>query len=579
MIRRLLTILAAASLLGAARAPAPVAYRLDVEQADPAQPPTLLVEIRLRGDADGETRLDLPDSYGDGKEYWRNLWDLQVKGATVAEDGPAVRILRHKPGAPLVVRYRVRTAYPEVPQSHDRNPYRGPIIRPAWMSLLGNGVFATPADRENDPATFRWGKLPHGWRAVSDLEHGAMGRPMTVHDVGESITMGGQGLRVATRAIPGGSLRVAMPAASPMPLDALADDLAGVIAAQRSFWNDLNAPYLVAQVPLAAPDGHISMGGTGRGDDAFVLYAYPKATVAALKSMIAHEHMHSWIPMRTALLPDGAQEPRDYWFSEGFTDFYMTRTLARGGLWSAQRALDEWNATLAAYDTSPVRTAPASQIVAGFWTRREVEKLPYQRGALLALKWDEEIRRKTQGRVDLDDVVLRMRDRYISYAEGKGPDAPTGLVSAAWDVAGLDLRPAIARYAEGGAVVDRPDELFGGCVLVRTTVSPAFDAGFDLQGSIAAKVVKGVRRGGPGWNSGLRDGMAIKTMNAFPGDTSRQVELTVMVPPAKGKRPPVERKIAYWPYGQADTMKRKLELKPGLSGDALAACGKAIGGT
>lgn len=577
MIRRLLTIAAAVSLLGAAKPPPSVDYRLDVVQADPAQPVTLLVELRLHGDADGETRLDLPTEFADSKDLWKNLWDLQVKGATVAEDGPGVRVLRHKPGAPLTIRYRVRTAYPEDPQAHDGNPYRGPILRPAWLAVLGEGVFAVPDGRETEPAAFKWGKLPHGWQAVSDLEHGAMGRPMTVHDVGDSITVAGPGLQVASRAIPGGTLRVAMPAASPLPRDALADSLAAVVAAQRAFWTDLKEPYLVAQIPLAAADNWRSMGGTGR-TDAFVLYAYPKATVDQLKGLIAHEHMHSWIPNRTARLVDGPQEPKDYWFSEGFTDFYMTRTLARGGLWTAQQALDQINDTLRAYDNSPVRTAPGSRIVADFWTNSDVQKLPYQRGELLALKWDEEIRRRTKGQKDLDDVVLRMRDRYVSYPQGKGPDAPTGLVSAAWDVAQVDLTPDIERYAEKGAPVDLPDELFGGCVLVRSTVSPAYDIGFDMYPSFAAKVVKGVRRNGPAWNSGLRDGMALKGWSVYPGDISSQVELTLIVPPARGKGEPTTRKLTYWPYGEAVTVKRQLQLKPGLSGDALAACGKAIAG-
>jgi predicted metalloprotease with PDZ domain len=577
MIRRLLTILAAASLLGAARAPEPVAYRLDVEQTDPAQPPTLAVELRLRGDADGETRLDLPGAFGDGKDFWRNLWDLQVKGATVAEDGPATRVLRHKPGAALTIRYRVRTAYPDDPQAHDGNPYRGPILRPAWLAILGESVFAMPEGRQAEPAAFRWGKLPAGWRAVSDLEHGAMGRPMSVGDIGESVTLAGRGLQVATRAIPGGTLRVALPAAAPLPREALADQLAAVIAAQRGFWSDLKEPYVVGVVPLASPDGWRSIGGTGRSDG-FALYAWPKASVDMLKALIAHEHMHSWIPNRTARLADGEQEPKDYWFSEGFTDFYMARTLLRGGLWTPAQAVEQMNATLAAYDASAVRTAPNSRIVADFWTKPEVQKLPYQRGELLALKWDEEIRRKTEGRKDLDDVVLRMRDRYVSYAAGKGPDAETGLVSAAWDVAAMDLRPDIDRYAVRGAAVDLPEELFGGCVRVRTTVSPAFDAGFDAEGSFAAKVVKGVRRGGPAWNSGLRDGMAILAGGYQKGDPSHQVELTVRAP-ARGKRQPAPRKIAYWPYGEADAVKRRLELRPGLAGEALAACGKAIAGS
>ena len=71
-------------------------------------------------------------------------------------------------------------------------------------------------------------------------------------------------------------------------------------------------------------------------------------------------------------------------------------------------------------------------------------------GALLALKWEGEIRRKRAGKLDLDDVVLRMRDQYQRFTPGQGPDIVTNLVSAAWGVAGIDLRPDIATYdAEG----------------------------------------------------------------------------------------------------------------------------------
>ncbi|HEX7945361.1 MAG TPA: hypothetical protein VF495_11880, partial [Phenylobacterium sp.] len=86
----------------------------------------------------------------------------------------------------------------------------------------------------------------------------------------------------------------------------------------------------------------------------------------------------------------------------------------------------------------------------------------------------------------------------------------------------------------------------------------------------------GVRRRGPAWNPGLRDGRALDAWTYKAGDTSRMIELTLR-PTGKGKaaRPKI---VSYWPYGDATTESRKLQLTPGMAPAARAACGRKIGG-
>jgi predicted metalloprotease with PDZ domain len=569
MIRVLSLAAAALLMLGAAKVPT-VDYRLGVE-AQAGAPPLVEVEIRFQGDADGETRLELPDHWASARDAWRYLSALEVTGATAAEDGPAVRVLHHKPNAKITVRYRVQTAYDQDPAGADGNPYRGPLIRPDWLALLGELVFASPEGRDPLPATFRWGRLPKGWRVASDLEHGRMGRPMSVQDVSQSITVGGSRLVLVERPITGGTLRFATPAGAPFEVTPFADDVAKVISAQRAFWNDLNEPYFVAYLPLTPRPRGSSSGGTGRGD-AFVLYGTPNTDPERMRWTIAHEHIHAWIPKRLAPRttdPDAAT----YWISEGFTEFYTARTLLRAGLVTPEEGVAHLAREAADYEANPLKIAPNSRVVSEFWTDPNAQRLPYQRGALLALKWDEAIRRKTGGKADLDDVVLRMRDHNMQFPSGQGPDLVTGLVSAAWVVAQLDLRPDIAKYAEGGAYVDLPEQMFDGCLDAQVTVAPGFDSGFDHAASAAARIVKGVRRLGPAWNSGLRDGMRIDGADLKPGDMTREIVLTVR--PAKGGK---ARTVRYWPYGDKDVATRKLQLAVGLSETAKATCGRKIGG-
>lgn len=167
------------------------------------------------------------------------------------------------------------------------------------------------------------------------------------------------------------------------------------------------------------------------------------------------------------------------------------------------------------------------------------------------LRLDEDLHAKTAGKADLDDVLLRMRQHHDRFAPGAAPDLETALVSAVWVIAALDIRPELARALT--APVALPETLYAGCLIARVTVAPAFETGFDATASQAAKTVRGVKRRGPAWNAGLRDGMRLDAVKFTPGDTTREVE--VVTRPARGGR---ARTIRYWPYGDAVTETRAL---------------------
>lgn len=178
---------------------------------------------------------------------------------------------------------------------------------------------------------------------------------------------------------------------------------------------------------------------------------------------------------------------------------------------------------------------------------------PAGRLTLWLLRLDDELRGRTGGKADLDDVLLRMRQHHDRFAPGAAPDVETALVSAVWVTAGLDIRPDLVRHGAGGQPVPLPETLYAGCLIARVTVAPAFDPGFDVAASQAAKVVRGVKRRGPAWNAGLRDGMRLDALKLSPGDTTREVEATTR--PARGGR---ARIIRFWPYGDAVTESRAL---------------------
>lgn len=505
MIRAVLTagLWAALAAPPAAAAPAPsVTYRVDVAASG------IAVEMRLRGEADGDTRLTVPATLAA---------DLAVRGAQVQVVSPSERLLRHRPGASLRVRYSV--------------PAGGRAV-----SALGESVFAAPQGWDSAAAGVRWGRLPKDWRMVSDLDHVRDGRPLTMADLRRSFLLAAPDLQTAERSITGGRVRAVVHGDDRMGAEKLAEVAATAVAAQRAYLGEAGGPFLVARSPAAdrgldRDDGHIG----------------PQAamTDTALRQAIVEAHMEGQVerlgraPARPAA-----------WLTGGFGQFLADRALLRAGLMGLDEAVGRLDERARAGDAAA-------------------------RGAVLALKWDEAIRARTGGKADLDDVIVRMRAHNAQFAPGHGPDLTTGLVSAAWVTAALDLRPDITAYAETARTIPLPEELFGGCLLARVTVSPGFDAGFNAEASLATKRVTGVRRRGPAWNSGLRDGMRIDAARYQAGDMTRQVELTVRAANGKGR----PRRIAYWPYGDNDVSSRRLQLDPDLAGPALAACARRMGGT
>lgn len=96
---------AAFLLLVSATAPAPsrVDYSIGLAGED-----RLAVEMRFAGDSSGETEIDLPDHWAGTTQLWRGIAGFRVEGGTVSgQDG--TRMIRHRPGAPLIVRYEVQS--------------------------------------------------------------------------------------------------------------------------------------------------------------------------------------------------------------------------------------------------------------------------------------------------------------------------------------------------------------------------------------------------------------------------------------------------------------------------------------
>ena len=106
-----------------------------------------------------------------------------------------------------------------------------------------------------------------------------------------------------------------------------------------------------------------------------------------------------------------------------------------------------------AIGTTP-RTAPNTCIVTGFWSDRELQDLPYQRGVLLASLIDPRLRERSNGRIDMDDVFERMK-QLAEATRPRGLLAGSAFVAAAREL-GVDPTPEIAANILNGAAFALP---------------------------------------------------------------------------------------------------------------------------
>lgn len=376
--------LVAALLLAApvaAPAAEPVGYRLSITAADPQ--PTVTVTITMRGDADGTTDLDLPNTWAGSDTLWRNIGGWRVSGGTIADtDKPVVKRVRHKPGALLTIRYRVTDPDPLPPGADFHKAL--PWIERDWVTLHGEGMIVIPTGGEDRPARFRWGAVPKGWRVASDLDTPPHG--LTANQVAQGIFTGGRDLRLVARRVGSTPLRFALLGQWGFTDDQLVDHTQKVIETENAMLGAPAIPFLVTLSPLANPTGkRTSYGGTGR-TGGFALTGTPNMPFAGLPQLLGHEYAHRWFYSPE---PDDAAR---YWLTEGFNDWFSAQAMLRTGDWDAARWAKQFNALLKRHATSSALALTPQQRFERFWTDDAAQQFPYDEGQLTASILDAQLR-------------------------------------------------------------------------------------------------------------------------------------------------------------------------------------------
>jgi predicted metalloprotease with PDZ domain len=239
--------------------------------------------------------------------------------------------------------------------------------------------------------------------------------------------------------------------------------------------------------------------------------------------LAAHELFHAWNIKRLRPVELG---PFDYeaevltkslWIVEGITDYYADLLVHRAGLSSQQEFLQALSQKIDELQTTPGRQVQSAELASfDAWIRyyrpdensANVAISYYTKGAVLGFLLDARIRRLTDGRRSLDDV---MRGAYERYAGAQGY-TPGEFRAVAEEMAGVSLADFWTEGVQGTGELDYAEalNLFGlrfrpsaasgrpflgistrndGGRLVITQVrrdTPAYAAGFNVDDEILA---------------------------------------------------------------------------------------------
>jgi predicted metalloprotease with PDZ domain len=239
-----------------------------------------------------------------------------------------------------------------------------------------------------------------------------------------------------------------------------AEQIEKLVTEVRTFWGGLPFKRYVF-LNVFRPGG----GGLEHANST-LLTSSPKSTEPTNRwlSFVAHEYFHAFNVKRLRPVELG---PFDYenpprttslWFSEGATTFYGNLMLARAGVLTSEEFLASMSSAIASLQKAPGRLMQSlAQSSAEVWTNSNsgvgasAKTVSYYvKGNVVSFLLDAHIRRLTNGRKSMDDV---MRLAFARYGAERGFTADE-LRATVEEVAGRNMKGWFARAFETPSDLD-----------------------------------------------------------------------------------------------------------------------------
>jgi predicted metalloprotease with PDZ domain len=321
-----------------------------------------------------------------------------------------------------------------------------PALASTWFAAFGKRLFALPSFRGDVASIHVAVDVPDDWSASTSRGSGADGLTFaTLADLHESIFCLGD-YRSTTFDVGTGAdaIRVVVNVRGPAPVDdrVLFDGIQRIVAGQSAYF--ARAPSLPIQafaLHFYGEDAPNIPGFNAGAPTHSTIVGFHTQSMDArnpeLFGMLAHENLHSWIPL-------ALRNELGAWFNEGLNDYVAYRALFDGGVHDMDQHvafLDKWTREyrwLAQHDP-------------------ESGAIPYRRGMLAGWVFDIELRRATNGDRGLRDVLITLLDRARAGERVSRSD----FLDALRAVGGRDFSALYRELVEADAAIEIERHLEG----------------------------------------------------------------------------------------------------------------------
>jgi predicted metalloprotease with PDZ domain len=260
--------------------------------------------------------------------------------------------------------------------------------------------------------------------------------------------------------------------------------------------------------------------------------ATPERDYRGFLSLVAHEFFHLWNVKR--IRPD-ALGPFDYtqenytkvlWVAEGITDYYADLALRRAGLITESEFLAATARSFQTLQNTPGRleqSVEESSFDAWIKYYRQDENSInsqisyYDKGAILGLLLDLEIRKRSNNAKSLDDV---MRYLYLQFFKKDQNYGPADFQKACELMAGSSLEDFFSRFVRGKEELNYNAALEAAGLRLDTSAPPVAGAavervyfGADIADEGERLMVRRVYAGSPAYEQGLNAGDQIVALD------------------------------------------------------------------
>ncbi len=536
-----------------AASPLDLQYRLSV-----THPSTNLVEVEIRAAGAAESALDfVMPAWAPGRyaiyDFAKNVQDFRA----TREDGKPLawrktdkHTWRVEAAGAVKVFYRVFG-----------NDLTGSFsqIDSAHASLSGPSVFMYVDGHKPDPLVLTV-VAPPGWKLISGYSLSDAERTFRIpnYDVLADTPLELSPHVTATDFVERGkTIRVAVHSMTELKPDIapLAPSVRKIVAAQLAALPEPDFEHFTfifhfdPRIPLG--DGMEHLNST-----AIMIRQDISGGLAEALELASHEFFHAWNVKR--LRPAGLG-PFDYtresytnalWFAEGVTTYFSCVFFYRSGLWTREQFLERLAGEIRTLEAEPARrtvSAESSSFHAWFYDRSPQMQQTnfanttinyYNKGAVLGLLLDLEIRARSEGRKSLNDVVLSMYRKFYEappesyYLAGRGY-ADDDLVAAASEAAGSDMKDFFDRYIRGAEPL--PYDPILSAAGLRLRVATAKDApptlGILTERAAGGFRIKAVRPGSAAERGGLSRGDVVTAVDGLSLSTADLDERLSIYPP------------------------------------------------